>query len=60
MCNCNKNEQKKRELELLILLAKSMEGDIAIVENKINNSRYCKQLDEVDEDETILKIITNE
>lgn len=59
MCNCDKNALKKREFELLILLAKSMEGQIAIVEDTLNNSRYCKPLDTVLETDNILIIISN-
>ena len=59
MCNCDKDTLKKREFELLILLAKSMEGQIAIIEDTLNNSRYCKPLDTVLETDNILIIISN-
>ena len=59
MCNCDKDALKTREFELLILLAKSMEGQIAIVEDTLNNSRYCKPLDTVLETDNILIIISN-
>lgn len=60
MCNCNKENNKSRELELLELLASSMGGIVAIVEDKVNRSRYCKYIESINENDIIIKIITNE